>query len=125
MPAKEALQRLIDGLQTFILENLALARAEFKQDLRSMGRDALLVAAGVPALAAGYLLLMTAVALLLSGWMPGWAGFGIVAVVNLGAGSALTLAGARKAMRNRAELPRTGQELQRDRQRPSVLARGA
>jgi len=122
-PAKDALQRLIDGLQTLILEHLALARAEIKEDLRVMGRDALVGAAGVPALAAGYLLLMTAAALLLSSWMPAWAAFGIVALVNLGAGGALTLAGARKVMRNRVELSRTGEELERDRQWLSALAR--
>ncbi|MCA1827447.1 MAG: phage holin family protein [Myxococcales bacterium] len=65
MPSKDALQRLIDGLQTLIREHLALARAELKDDARTMGRDLLVGAAGVPALAAGYLLLMMAI-----GYLP-------------------------------------------------------
>ena len=66
MPSKDALQRLIDGLQTLIREHLALARAELKEDVRSVGRDAVVGAAGVPALLAGYLLLMMALGFLLS-----------------------------------------------------------
>jgi uncharacterized membrane protein YqjE len=114
--SKDAFQRLVDGLQTLIREHLALARAEIKDDLRNLGRDLAVAGAGVPALAAGYLLLMIAVGFLLSVWMPTWAGFGIVALVNLGAGGAITYAGVRRMMRQRIELPRTGAELQRDKQ---------
>jgi len=114
MPSKDALQRLIDGLQTLIREHLALARAEIKDDLRVMGRDLLVGASGVPALAAGYLLLMVAIGYLLGVWLPLWAAFGIVAVVNLGVGGAVSLAGLRKIMRQRVGMPRTGEELQRD-----------
>src|SRR5438105_6894219 len=92
MPSKDAFQRLIDGLQTLIREHLALARAELKEDVRSVGRDAVVGAAGVPALLAGYLLLMIALAYLLAIWLPLWAAFGIVAAVNLGAGGALSYA---------------------------------
>lgn len=114
VPSKDALQRLLDGLQTLIREHLALARAEIKDDVRSMGRDLLIGAAGVPALLAGYLLLMMALGYLLSLWLPPWAAFGLVAVANLGAGAALTAVGARKAMAERPPLAGTGQELQRD-----------
>ena len=107
MPSKDALQRLIDGLQTLIREHLALARAEIKDDLRVMGRDLLVGASGVPALAAGYLLLMVAIGYLLGVWLPLWAAFGIVAVVNLGVGGAVSLAGLRKIMRQRVGMPRT------------------
>jgi uncharacterized membrane protein YqjE len=113
-PSKDALQRLIDGLQTFIREHLALARAELKDDVRTMGRDLIVGAAGVPALAAGYLLLMIAIGYLLGVWLPLWAAFGIVAVLNLAVGGAVTLAGVRKIMRQRVGLKRTGEELQRD-----------
>src|SRR5438874_7582351 len=116
MPSKDTLQRLIDGLQTLIREHLALARAELKEDVRSVGRDAVVGAAGVPALLAGYLLLMMALGFLLSLWMPTWAGLGIIALLNLGAGGAVTYAGIRKVMRGRVDLRRTGEELQRDRQ---------
>jgi uncharacterized membrane protein YqjE len=113
-PSKEALQRLLSGLQTLFREHLALARVEAKEDLRGMGRDALVGAAGVPAMAAGYLLLMVAVAFLLSRLLPDWAAFGLVALANLGLGAALTIGGLGKLKRDRVELPATGEELQRD-----------
>ena len=123
-PSRDALQRLVDGLQTLIREHLALARAELKEDARSLGRDLLAGAAGVPALAAGYLLLMIALGYLLAIWLPPWASFGIVAAVNLGAGGALTLAGVRKVMQNRPGMQGTGAELKRDRAWLSSLRRG-
>jgi Putative Actinobacterial Holin-X, holin superfamily III len=116
MPPKDALQRLLDGLQMFIREHLALARAEMKADLRALGRDLAVGAAGVPALATGYLLLMLAAGFLISLWLPQWIAFAIVASVNLGVGGILTRAGMRRAMRDRLELPRTAEEIQRDRQ---------
>jgi hypothetical protein len=116
IPPKDALQRLLDGLQMFIREHLALARAEMKGDLRAMGRDLAVGAAGMPALAAGYLLSMFAAGFLLSLWLPQWAAFAIVAFLNLTAGGILTRTGLRRAMRDRLELPRTAEEIQRDRQ---------
>jgi uncharacterized membrane protein YqjE len=115
-PSRDALQRLIDGVQTLIREHMALARAEAKEDIRQMARDALVGAAGLPALAAGYLLLMMAIGFLLANWMPSWIAFGIVAVVNLGAGGAVSFAGLRKVMRGRVDLQSTGEELRRDKQ---------
>jgi hypothetical protein len=124
MPSKDALQRLLDGLQMFIREHLALARAEMKADLRAMGRDLAVGAAGVPTLAAGYLMLMMAIGYLVSLWLPYWAAFGIVAVANLGAGGTLTLAGIRRVMRERVELPRTAEEIHRDREWLASLKQG-
>jgi uncharacterized membrane protein YqjE len=124
MSSRDALQRLLDGLQTFIREHLALARVEMKQDLRTMGRDLVVGAAGVPALAAGFLLFMFAVAYLLSLWLPLWAAFGIVALANLATGAALTLSGMRRAMHDRVDLPRTAEELQKDREWLGSLKHG-
>ena len=64
--SKDALQQLLDGLQSFIREHLALARVEMKEDLRGLGRDLAIGAAGMPALAAGYLLSMIAIGYLLA-----------------------------------------------------------
>ena len=114
MSSKDALQRLLDGLQTLMREHVALARLELKDDVRSMGRDLLASAAGVPALAAGYLLSMIAIGYLLALWLPSWAAFGIVALANLGAGGAVTAAGMRKVMGSRVGMPGTGEELQAD-----------
>jgi len=124
MPSRDALQRLLDGLQTFIREHLALARVEMKQDLRAMGRDLAVGAAGMPALGAGYLLLMVAMSFLLSSWLPYWAAFGIVALANLVTGGTLTWSGARRVMRDRVDLPRTAEEIRRDRRWLSSMKQG-
>jgi uncharacterized membrane protein YqjE len=123
-PGRDALQRLIDGVQTLIREHMALARAELKEDLRGMGRDLLAGAAGLPALAAGYLLLMVAIGYLFALWLPAWAAFGIVAVANLATGAAITYAGVRKVMAKRVDLQRTADELQRDKQWLSTMKNG-
>ena len=125
MPPKDALQRLLDGLQMFIREHLALARSEMKADLRAMGRDLAVSAAGVPALAAGYLLVMFAIAYLLALVLPTWAAFGLVGLVNLGAGGSLTASGMRRAMRDRVELPGTVEEMKRDRQWITAMAQNS
>lgn len=111
---RDALQRLLDGVQTLIREHMALARVEIREDARAMGRDLLVGAAGLPALVAGYLLLMMAMGFLLALVVPTWAAFGLVALLNLAAGGALTLAGVRKVTGDRMELPRTAEELRRD-----------
>jgi hypothetical protein len=117
MPSKDALQRILDGLQTLVREHLALAKAEAKEDLRRMGKDLALGAAGLAPLAAGYLLLMMALAYLLAQWLPAWAAFAIVAAVNLAAGAALVLACRNKLARKRLQLRSgTGEELQRNKE---------
>jgi uncharacterized membrane protein YqjE len=122
--SKDALQQLLDGLQTFIREHLALVRVEMKEDLRVLGRDLAMGAAGAPALAAGYLLLMIAFAYLLAIWLPNWAAFGIIAVANLGFGAVLTGSGMRRVMRSRVELTRTASEFRRDREWLASLKQG-
>ena len=122
--ASDAFQRLVDGLQALVREHLALARVEAKEDMRQLGRDALVGAAGVPALVAGYVFLMAAIGLLLSSWLQAWAAFGIVALANLAAGGALTFASVRKLRKGRVELPRTGEELKRDRRWLASLGNG-
>ncbi|HEX4382323.1 MAG TPA: phage holin family protein [Myxococcales bacterium] len=113
LPSKDALQRLLDGLQNLVREHLALARVEAKEDLRTMGRDLAYGAAGVPLLAVGYFMLMLALGYLLAQWLAPWAAFGIVAVVNLGAGAALTIVCRKKLMESRAlKLNSTANELQ-------------
>ena len=120
MPPKEAMQRLLDGLQMFIREHLALARIEVKADIRTMGRNLAVGAAGVPALAAGYLLSMFAIAGLLALVVPTWAAYAIVALMNLAGGTALTAAGVRRAMGNQVG---TAEEIKRDRQWLASLER--
>jgi uncharacterized membrane protein YqjE len=128
VPSRDALHRLLDALQTLIREHLALARVELKQDLRTMGRDLATGAAGMPPLAVGFLLLMFAIASLLSIWLPAWAAFGIVALVNLAAGGAMTWSASRRVAHSRIELPCTAEEIRRDREWMAALknqARGS
>ena len=113
---RDALSRLLDGVQTLFREHLALAKTELKDDVRRAGRDLLLSAAGLPPLLVGYVLLMVAIALLLGEVLPGWLAFAIVAVVNLAAGGALTLFFMKKARQEKVGLPRTEEELRRDRE---------
>ena len=116
LPPKDAFQRLIEGLQTFIREHLALARSEAKDELVSVGRDLAVAASGLPFLLTGYLLLMIAAGFALSLVLPSWAAFGIVALVNLGAGGALTFVLGRRLLQKRSVLPETGRELERNKQ---------
>ncbi len=123
VPSIEALHRLLGGLQTFIREHLALARAEIKDDARAMARELMVSAAGLPALISGYLLLMIAAGYLLSLWLPLWAAFGIVGLLNLAGGGAITWLGLRKVIQTRVSIPGTGEELQRDKAWLSNLGR--
>jgi uncharacterized membrane protein YqjE len=122
---RDALNRLIDGFQTLVREHLALAKIEIKEDLNRMARSLVLSAAGVPALLAGYMLLNVAIALLLATVMANWVAFGIVAVVNLGAGGALTVVFGKKAKEMHISLRGTESEMQRNREMLSGLKPGA
>ena len=121
---RDALARLLDGVQTLFREHLALAKTELKDDLRRAGRDVLLSAAGLPPLLVGYVLLMVALALLVAQVLPGWLAFAIVALLNLGVGSALTFVFMNKARQEKIALPRTEEELQRDREWLTSLREG-
>src|SRR3954469_3701713 len=122
---RDALNRLIDGFQTLVREHLALAKIELKEDLNRMARSLILSAAGVPALIAGYMLLNIAIALLLATVLVSWAAFGIVALVNLGGGSALTIVFGKKAKETRIKLSETESELRRNGEMLSGLNPGA
>lgn len=118
MPEREgkvgdAVGRLIDAVQLLVREHLELARAEMKQDARSLGRHLALAALGVPAVLAGWILAMAALALSLP--LPRAPAFGLVAGLNLGGGLALSAAGLRKARREDLRLRRSREELRRDR----------
>ena len=113
---RDALTRLLDGVQTLFREHLALAKTELKDELRRAGRDLLLSAAGLPPLLVGYVLLMVALALLVAEALPGWLAFALVGLVNVIAGGALARAFMNKAKQDKIALPRTEEELRRDRE---------
>jgi uncharacterized membrane protein YqjE len=124
VPPRDALARLIDGVQTLFREHLALAKAELKDDVRRAGRSVLLSAAGLPPLFVGYVLLMVTIALLLQLVLVAWAAFGIVALLNLIVGAALTVAFGAKARAEKLALVRTQQELRRDKEWLSSMRGG-
>src|SRR5207253_10903765 len=72
----------------------------------------------------GYLLLMVGIALLIAQALPAWAAFGIVAIANLIGGGAVSAAFAAKARQEKVALPRTGEELRRDREWISAMGNG-
>jgi uncharacterized membrane protein YqjE len=124
VPPRDALARLIDGVQTLFREHLALAKSELKDDVRRAGRGVLLSAAGLPPLFVGYVLLMVAIALLLQLVLVAWAAFGIVALLNLIVGAALTVAFGAKVRAEKLALVRTQQELRRDKEWLSSMRGG-
>jgi hypothetical protein len=98
----------LDDARELIREEIALARAEMRQEAGK------LIAAGVQLGIAGVSLwfagmfLLVAIALgivALFAW-PAWAGFALVSVI-LGIGGAVMLVSARQAMRRVEPLPRT------------------
>jgi uncharacterized membrane protein YqjE len=122
---RDALARLLDGVQTLFREHLALAKTELKGDLRRAARDLLVSAAGLPPLLVGYVLLMVALALLIAQALPGWLAFALVGLLNVVAGGTLTLVFMKKAKQDEIALPRTEEELRRDREWLASLGEGA
>jgi uncharacterized membrane protein YqjE len=121
---RDALARLIDGVQTLFREHLALAKVELKDDIRRTGRSVLFSAAGLPPVFVGYVLLMVAIALLLRLVLADWAAFGIVALANLALGGALTAVFSAKVRVEKLALEKTAEELRRDREWLSSLGNG-
>jgi hypothetical protein len=78
-----AFGRLADGFARLLGEHLALARVELRAEARAYGKDALAVAAFLPALLLGYALCMVALSLALGAlWGTAW-GFVAVGAANL------------------------------------------
>ena len=124
-PVKDSFHRLVDGLQSFFREHLALARLELRDDLTRIIKDVALSAAGLPMLLVGYVFAMITFALLLALVLQTWAAFGIIALVNLGAGATLAVIfGKRIGKQDKLELNRTNDELQRDKQWVASLREG-
>ena len=94
-PVRDAVGRVLDAVQLLVREHLELARVEIKRDVRAMGRDLAVAALGLPVLLTGWILGMVALAMAVP--LPPWASFGVVALINLAGGAALTATGARRA----------------------------
>ncbi len=111
----ENFRSLADGLSSLVRGHVELARVELVDDLRGLGKDAVVGVAGVPLALTGYILLWVSISLLLATFVPAWVAFGIAALVNLAVGGVLLRTAANKAKDNAPRLPESSLELRRDR----------
>jgi len=103
--------RLIDDVRELFREEVALARAELRQEVSAFGTAAAAMGAGVAAgaFALAFLLLVIAQAFAaLVGW-PAWAGYIAMAVV-LGIVAAAALIGGRKKVHS-VQMPQTAESI--------------
>ena len=111
----DSVRRLTDALSRLLRDHLALFRAELQRDLKVVGRDVVLAAAGIPGLLLGYAMLMVALALLLAPWLTLAGGFAAVGALNLLAGGGLVAVfGRRLASTDRLVLDRTTDTIRED-----------
>ncbi len=107
-PVGSLVRGALDDLRDLFREELALARAELRQEFSKLAAAGVQFGiAGVALWFAGMFLLV-AIALGISAFfnMPAWTGFVIVAVV-LGTVGAVMFLGARSALRRVEPMPRT------------------
>ena len=98
----------LDDVREFFREELALARAEMREEFGKASASAAKFGAGGVALWFAAMFLLVTVALGISALLewPAWAGFGIVAVILAITGVVLVMSG-RNALREVRPLPRT------------------
>lgn len=98
----------LDDVRELVREELALARAELREELGKATGSMVKFGAGGVALwfAAMFLLVTIALAIAAMFELPAWAGFGIITLVLAVAGIALVMMG-RSAIREVKPLPRT------------------
>ena len=104
----DVLKEAVRDAQELVRGEIALAKAEAREEVSRLGTAAALLAgAAVAAVIAIVLVTMTAAWAIseMSGW-PVWAGFGIVAVFTFLVAGALGLAG-RKRLTSARHMPRT------------------
>ena len=102
----------LDDVRELFREELALARAELREEVSKASSSAAKFGAGGVALWFAAMFLLVTIALGISALLewPAWAGFGIVAIVLAIAGAALVMSG-RNAMREVRPMPRTLQSV--------------
>jgi hypothetical protein len=82
----EVAARAVDSFSDLVQVHIALAKAELARDVTRLARDLLPLAAAVPLLMTGYLLLSLAAAAALTTWMSTAAGLGTTGLANLALG---------------------------------------
>ena len=111
-PVTGLIRSALDDVRELVREELALARAELREELGKATSSIVRLGAGGAALWFAAMLLLVTAALGLAtllNW-PAWAGFGVVTLVLLVAGGVLVTMG-RSAMREVRPLPRTVQSV--------------
>jgi hypothetical protein len=113
----EVIKATVRDAQDLVRGEIALAKAEARDELRRLGAGAALLAGAALAGAIGIILLLTAIAWGISeglGW-PVWAGFGIVTALALIVAGALAYVG-RARLRRRWQMPLTADTLKENMQ---------
>jgi hypothetical protein len=102
----------LDDVRELFREELALARAEMREELSKATSSAARFGAGGVALWFAAMFLLVTIALGISALLqwPAWAGFGIVAIVLAVGGAVLVMSG-RNALREVRPMPRTVQSM--------------
>jgi hypothetical protein len=99
----DILRDAIRDAQDLVRSEIALAKAEAREEVQRLGAGAALLAGATLAAAVGALFMLTAAALGLAagfGW-PAWAGFAVVAVLLIIAAAALASMGRARLGRDR------------------------
>ncbi|MBQ4334311.1 MAG: phage holin family protein [Myxococcaceae bacterium] len=121
--AAQALGDLSEGLSALIRGQFMLARAEMRQEVRAVARDAAMELVGVPIALIGYLLLMFAAVAALALALPIWASFLIVAGAHLLLGLGAIAFGATRMRKKRLGLPRSTDELKKSKSLAQTIGR--
>ena len=111
-PATDLIQRVVDDFRDLFREEVALARAEVREEASAWAAAGARLAAGGAVLGVGALFVLVAIALgvaALFHW-PNWAGFLLVGVL-LAIGGAVALQMGRARARRIATLPKTTHEV--------------
>ncbi|MBS1150653.1 MAG: hypothetical protein H6Q89_2351 [Myxococcaceae bacterium] len=122
MQLADHFRELVDALSDLIARHLKLAQVELKEDVRAIGIDVGKLAAFVPLVLIGYLLLCVAAALFLNRYMGADLAFLLVGAFNLGVGGLGILLAVRKLKSRqvmndtRAEIESTAIALSTERQ---------
>lgn len=114
--------RMVDGFSKLVTEHLALARLELAEDARAVGREVSGLAAFLPFLVAGYVLLWVGIALLLGRWLGSEWGFVLCGAVNMVVGGVGVWRATSRLRARRPPLERSVEEL---RNSAAALTRGA
>jgi hypothetical protein len=109
-PVTHLIQNVVDDLRDLFREEVALARAEIREEVSAWSSAAMSIAIGaaVAVLGVCFILLAIAQGIAMALSWPAWAGYVIVGVV-LGIAGSAALMGGRRRSRTIATLPRTTQ----------------